>query len=114
MQDLGPGEGIGINNSGQVLFRRPSGYSLLSDGQFYNLNDLLIPPAPISLQLPFQSFVPTAINDAGQISGTGYWGHGQEAVLLIPVPEPNGTRMRAADLDPLLPRSGPQRGLDGL
>jgi probable HAF family extracellular repeat protein len=81
-------EAYGINNLGQVV-----GYSTLTNSHFHaflysggameDLNSLIDPASGWALSIA------TAINDVGQIVGTGLNGSGQsEAFLLSPVPEP--------------------------
>jgi len=84
--DLGPGVGIALNNAGQVVgaaYASPGDTSpsafLYTNGQAYNLNDLIDPSLHLFLEEA------TAINDQGQIVVNGSGG----AHLLTPVPEPD-------------------------
>jgi probable HAF family extracellular repeat protein len=73
---------FGINNSGQVVGRSGGAFLWTSGDGMVNLNTLIDP------QSGWELIYANAINDAGQIVGTGYIGGEQHAFLLTPVPEP--------------------------
>ena len=88
------GWATGINASDTVVGVDQIGFGnpafdtsfLWSNGQLYNLNSLIAQPG--------WSFIQAyAINDAGDIVGTGFVGGSQEYFLLTPLPEPAGMSM---------------------
>jgi probable HAF family extracellular repeat protein len=76
-----------INNKGQILcgsslLQIGESSSLYEDGSYYALNDLV-------LNLGGWSMLDgLAINDSGQIVGTGYIDGEEHAFLMTPMPEP--------------------------
>jgi probable HAF family extracellular repeat protein len=97
MHDSGPGWATGINASGEVV-----GNSIVNGGERpfvyiggtkYDLNSLLTP----SMASQVKIFEASAINDGGQIAGTGafYQSSVTSAVLMTPTPEPSSLVLAA-------------------
>ena len=100
--DLGPGVGVAVNDAGQVVGDAhgsptdevPSAF-LYTNGQMYNLNNLIDPSLHLFLEQA------TAIDDQGQIVANGLGG----AYLLTPVPEPSTWTLFGIALVGILSRS---------
>lgn len=92
----------GLNNLGQVV-----GHSMTVDGTlnaFVTLGDALInlETLPDIIDSGWSNLTVAAINDAGQIAGTGLINGKQRAFFLTPVPEPTTYAMLVAGLALLL------------
>ena len=84
----GDSQAYGVNSAGTVVGTSDNVAFLYSDSVMYDLNTLLDPSST-----GWQLNQATAINDQGQIAGTGVYGGVQQAFLLTPftssdVPEP--------------------------
>jgi formylglycine-generating enzyme len=72
-----------INAAGLVVGWSMVNYAFIWDGSMHNLNEFVIDGDGWTLDKA------TAINDAGQIVGNGYYNGQPRAFLLTPVPEPS-------------------------
>jgi probable HAF family extracellular repeat protein len=90
MTDLGAGIANGINDSGLVVGQSsPNGPAVIwQNGVMTDLNSLIPPDSGWTL------LDATAVNDAGQIAGTGIYDGGPAfGFLLTPTPEPGTLRL---------------------
>ncbi len=101
-------QALDLNNAGQIVgdCSKPRRAFIWQNGVMHDLNDLTVPESDIVVIRAF------AINENGQIAGTGAGPNGAVAVLLTPIERPLGDldidcRVRVPDLLTLLAAWGP-------